>query len=222
MAVTDERREGCDGCGGTVPLRELTTVTMPDGEALACCPECEPHAREVAEKLAELNDGADTCDGCQSTFPPADLEEAVLTDGTVVTCCGECIREVPGHSDGSVESSVNESVEVAETTEIATPRNLCSQCHEFSEEELFHVSLIDGRTEEMCRDCRDLAEANGVVNGVKMRQSEAREILGVDEGASGQEIREAFLDQIKNAHPDRKGGTRSAFKLVKEAYDRLS
>ncbi|MFC4246572.1 J domain-containing protein [Natribaculum luteum] len=218
MAVADERRERCDGCGRTVSLEDLTTVTMPDGEAIACCPECEPHAREAAEKLSSLDTQRASCDGCNGEFPSADLEDVVLTDGTVISCCPDCLAEVPGRSDGA-ESSADGTE--AETTEIATTKNLCSQCHEWTGEELFRVTTVDGRTEEMCRDCKELLEDDGVVTDVQMRKAEAREILGVEAGATESEIRNAFLTQIKSAHPDRKSGSRSAFKLVKRAYDRL-
>lgn len=218
MAVAHERREGCDGCGRTVPLDELTTVTMPDGERLACCSNCAPHARAAAEKLSSLDQREATCDGCETEFPPRELEDAVLRDGTVISCCPDCLAEVPGRSDGSAD----DGTETADTTELATRRNLCSQCHEWHDVELFHVETIDGRTEELCPDCKDLADRKGVVVSVKMRRTRAREILGVEEGADEGELREAFLEQVKHAHPDRESGTESAFKLVKQAYDRLN
>ncbi|UTF52950.1 J domain-containing protein [Natronosalvus rutilus] len=228
MAVVDQRRERCDGCGRAVALENLSTVTMPDGERLACCPTCAPHAREAARKLESIDRPRGTCDGCRSSVPRNDLEDVVLTDGTVITCCSDCLEEVPGHGEaGTSESdglddgtgaSVNEAME---TTELATRRTLCSQCHEYVDEELYHVTTIDGRTEELCSDCKALAEEKGVVSGVKMRKSEAREILRVGDDVTNQELREAFLTQIKHAHPDKKSGSESAFKLVKEAYDRL-
>lgn len=217
MAVADERREGCDGCGRTVALKELTTVTMPDGERMACCPSCEPHARDVAKRLSSIEQTRSTCDGCATTFPTTELEDVVLTDGTVVTCCSDCLSEVPGNTSENAEDTGGE----VETTELANPKNLCSNCHEWSTSELYHVTLIDGRTEEMCGDCKARNEEKGVVNGVKMRRSEAREVLRVDEDASEQAIRQAFLTQVKHAHPDKKSGSESAFKLIKEAYDRL-
>lgn len=227
MAVADERRERCDGCGKTVMLENLTTVTMPDGERLACCPTCAQHARDVAEKLGSIDQSRGTCDGCNSTFATSNLEDIVLTDGTVLTCCPSCLEAAPGTGRGEsggegddVDADMAVTQE-AETTEIATRRQLCSQCHEWVTEELYHVTTIDGRTEEMCTDCKELAEEKGVVNRVKMRRAEAREILRVDNDATTAEIRQAFLTQIKHAHPDQKSGSKSAFKLVKEAYDRL-
>lgn len=243
MAVADERREGCDGCGRTVSLEDLTAVTMPDGERIACCPQCEPHARAAAERPATDDDGRTTCDGCNDPFPRSELDDVELQDGAVVSCCPECLDEVPGRDggtsgDGDASStgtsaanassssrgeiaSVEGSGESAETTELATTRNRCSQCHEVVAVELFSVQTIDGRSEELCPTCKAIAEDKGVIESVKMRKSEAREVLGVDADASQKEIRDAFHAQVKNAHPDRKTGSRSAFKLVKEAYERL-
>ena len=217
MAVVDGRREGCDGCGRLVLLEKLTTVTMPDGEAIACCPECEPYARDAAERLASLDQRRVSCDGCTDEFPRAELEDAVLTDGTVVTCCPDCLAEIPGRGTDAGKTGGSNGG----TTELATTRNLCSQCHEWVDEELYHVTTIDDRTEEMCSACKERATQEGIVTDVKLRTTEAREILGVGEHATDEEVRDAFLTQIKRAHPDRKSGSQSAFKLVKEAYDRL-
>lgn len=220
MVVADERHEGCDGCGRTVALKNLTTVSMPDGDRLACCPQCEPHARHAAKKLAELDTNRDECDGCTAEFQTADLEDIVLTDGTVITVCPDCRREVPGRSDrGGATGSGRSAVQ---TTEIARRKDLCSHCHEWYDEELYRVTLLDGRTEEMCESCKESAVAEGIITDVKMRTAEAREILDVGPDASDAEIRQAFLAQVKRAHPDRRCGSREAFKLVKEAYDRLN
>lgn len=214
MAVADERREGCDGCGRVVSLEELTTVTMPDGDSVACCPSCVPHAREAARKLSSLDQRRGDCDGCTRTVPRADLEDVVLPDGTVVTVCPRCLSEVPGRSSEATASAGSDPSTGAEAR--------CSQCREPVAGEPFRVRTIDDRTEELCRACKEDAEERGVVADVAMRASEAREILGVDADATDREIREAFLAQIKHAHPDKKSGSRSAFKLVKDAYDRLS
>lgn len=217
MAVVDERREGCDGCGRVVSLEKLTTVTMPDGEAIACCPECEPHAREAAEKLSGLDRQRDSCDGCDGQFQLADLEDAVLPDGTVVTCCPDCLTEVPGYQEDETSTDGTDSA-----AGDAAGTNRCLQCREWTDEELYRVTTTDDRTEEMCSDCKERLERQGIVVDVAMRKSEAREVLGVEEGAAVTEIRQAFLQQIKHAHPDQKSGSRSAFKLVKQAYDRLT
>lgn len=69
----------------------------------------------------------------------------------------------------------------------------------------------------------DVVLPDGVVaTEVAMRESRAREILDVGPAATEAEVRNAFFQQVKHAHPDRETGSRSAFKLVKEAYDRLN
>ncbi|WP_254862789.1 J domain-containing protein [Halovivax gelatinilyticus] len=218
MGVANERREGCDGCDRTMAVGELRTVSMPDGNALACCPQCEPHARSAAEKLEELDTNRDQCDGCREEFKTSSLTDVVLTDGTVITVCPTCIREVPGNTSYSEETRAG----TEETTEIARRKNLCSQCHEWCDEELYRVTLLDERTEELCNACKSSADSKGIVLDVKMRKTEARDILGIDHGADDRTIRQAFLTQIKHAHPDRKTGSREAFRLVKAAYDRLA
>jgi curved DNA-binding protein CbpA len=45
-------------------------------------------------------------------------------------------------------------------------------------------------------------------------------ILGVEPGASTEEVTAAAREKIKTAHPDR-GGSTEAFQRVKEARDRL-
>ena len=47
------------------------------------------------------------------------------------------------------------------------------------------------------------------------------EVLGIAEGASGQEIRQAYRRLVKAAHPDVAGDT-AQFRLVTQAYDVLS
>ena len=220
MGVADNRREGCDGCDRAVALADLTTVSMPDGTRVACCPQCTPHARTAAEKLAELDTNTDTCDGCNGTYKTTELEDVVLTDGTVITVCGRCLEDVPGRSS-RIDGRSGEG-EDAGSTEIARRKNLCSHCHKWIDAELYHVTVLDGRTEELCPDCKEQAVDEGVVTDVKMRRVEAKEILDVPDDADADEIRRAFLTQIKRAHPVRDTGSREAFRLVKEAYDRLS
>lgn len=216
MAVADERHEGCDGCGRVVSLEALTTVTMPDDEAIACCPDCEPHARQAAKKLSSLDRKRAGCDGCDGEFPRADLEDVVLPDGAVVTCCPDCLGEVPGHDGATSKDGTDE------TTDPAAGRNRCTQCREWTDEELYRVTTTDDRTEEMCGACKGRLEREGIVVEVAMRESRAREILEVGTTATEAEIRDAFFRQVKHAHPDRETGSAAAFKLVKEAYDRLT
>ncbi|ELY63974.1 J domain-containing protein [Natrinema versiforme] len=239
MAVVGERRAGCDGCGRTVGLEELTTVTMPDGEQVVCCPECTPHARAAAQKGNSLDQRRGTCDGCTEPCLTAELEDIVLDDGTVLSCCPSCVAEAPGHggsdgadtdatdtdtarADGSATTGSGETAG-SETGSAETDgdRNRCSQCRELVAVERFRVTTIDERTERLCPDCKADAEEKGIITDVAMRKQRAREVLGVDADADDEAIREAFHAQVKRAHPDRESGSQSAFKLVTEAYERL-
>ena len=212
MSVAGERRACCDGCGRRTALERLTTVTMPNGERVACCPACEPHARNAARTSDTPDSRRGTCDGCAGTFRRRDLEELVLDDGTVVTCCPSCTDEVPGEADGDETESADEPERAL---------NRCSQCAEWVAEELFLATTIDGRTERLCSSCKAAAEDRGILKRVAMRRERAREILGVEPGADADEIRTAFHEQVKRAHPDRESGSKSAFKLVTDAHDRL-
>lgn len=225
MAVADDRQAGCEGCGRTVPLEDLTTVTMPDGERVACCPRCEPHAREAARKCSSLDQRRAACDGCTGTYLEAELEDVVLGDGTVLACCPSCAAEAP---DGSADDATASGERTAaddrgdggdgESGEEA----LCTQCHEWVTAEPYRVTTIDDRSERLCPSCKERAEDDGIVKAVEMRETKAREVLGVDADATDEEIRSAFHEQVKRAHPDRDSGSESAFKLVTEAYERLA
>jgi len=48
----------------------------------------------------------------------------------------------------------------------------------------------------------------------------ARQVLGVDPGADDEEIREAFRERVKEAHPDR-GGSAEEYERVQEARETL-
>lgn len=204
MAVTEDRRERCDGCGRETLVAELTAISL-EGDTLACCETCAPHIEDVAASIART----DSCDGCGEVVAKEKLAELSLPDGTLVDCCADCREEWERRDRNDTE------------TDIAPQQDRCSQCHEPVEEEPYEVTTIDGRTEELCPSCRDRAERKGVISEVAMRRTEAREILGVGPGADPDEIQKAFRRQIQRAHPDRPSGSESAFKLVKRAYDRL-
>ncbi|WP_121744724.1 J domain-containing protein [Natronorubrum halophilum] len=229
MAVVDDRHTGCDGCSRSVPLEELTAVTMPNGEEVACCPRCEPHAREAARKCSSLDQRRGTCDGCTGTYLEAELEDVILRDGTVLACCPSCAAEAPNDEAGAkmAESTVDSSERVAAESEsgddetASTGQRLCTQCNEWVTAELFHATTIDGRTERLCPNCKEIAEENGIIRDVKIRKTKAREVLGVEDDATDAEIRTAYHRQVKRAHPDQQSGSKSAFQLVTNAYDRL-
>ncbi len=51
--------------------------------------------------------------------------------------------------------------------------------------------------------------------------AEAYRTLGLDPGASPQEIKRAYRTKVKEAHPDTKSGSEEAFKRVNRAYETL-
>lgn len=54
-----------------------------------------------------------------------------------------------------------------------------------------------------------------------MDHAKARSCLGLNPGASDEDIKKAYRQKAMDHHPDRKGGNEELFKLVKEAYDFL-
>ncbi|NHN49716.1 J domain-containing protein [Halostella sp. JP-L12] len=234
MAVTDDRR-GCEGCGRTLPVDDLYSVTMPDGYTAVCCPECREFAETAAEKQAELDQRRRACDGCGAEHRLESLSEVTLSDGTSVLCCDDCERHVPGRGGstaaGGGESSARngtgdagDAAQAGDTVggETAAVRNDCDQCRESFSVELFQVETVDGRTQAFCPDCKDEGLDDGVVRSVRMRRSEAYATLAVDGDADEEAIRDAYLEKVKRVHPDRADGSRAEFKRVKRAYDRLT
>ncbi|PCR90348.1 J domain-containing protein [Natrinema ejinorense] len=228
MAVVGNRRADCEGCGRTVSPEESTTVTMPNGDEVVCCPDCEPHARAAVRTGTAFDQRRATCDGCTGRYLATELEDVVLDDGTALTCCPSCLAQAPdpdGDDDGSDPdgggATGSRTASHTSTSVPDTDHDRCRQCHERVAEERFRVTTIDGRTERLCSDCTADAEERGIVADVAMRTTRAREVLGVDADASDEAIREAFHRQVKRAHPDRQSGSQSAFTLVTDAYERL-
>ncbi|WP_121823491.1 J domain-containing protein [Halostella salina] len=243
MAVTDRR--GCDGCGRTLPVEDLHSVTMPDGHTAVCCPECREYAETAAEKQAGLDQRRRACDGCGTEHRVADLTSVTLSDGTSVLCCDDCERHVPGRDDDGTADSRDRSSGAAGRTdsggptdsgtadresgdgstgadETAVTTNRCDDCRETFTVELYRVETVDGRTQSFCPECKEEGLEEGVVKAVRMRRSEAYATLEVDGEADQETIRDAYLEKVKEAHPDRTDGDRSEFKAVKRAYDRLA
>lgn len=56
-----------------------------------------------------------------------------------------------------------------------------------------------------------------------MARRKAHEVLGVDENATGEEVRAAFRRRAKELHPDRKGEAgRAPFEEARQAYEELA
>ena len=230
MAVTDDRR-GCEGCGRTLPVDDLYSVTMPDGYTAVCCPECREYAETAAEKQAELDQRRRDCDGCGAEYRLESLSEVTLSDGTSVLCCADCERHVPGRGDADAGRGTSAATgtgggetasDGSDEGDAAVVRNDCDQCRESFSVELYRVETVDGRTQSFCPDCKDEGLDDGVVKSVRMRRSEAYATLAVEGDADEAAIRDAYLEKVKQVHPDRAGGSRAEFKRVKRAYDRLT
>ena len=67
----------------------------------------------------------------------------------------------------------------------------------------------------------DEARKEGIITDVRMRRAEAYEVLGCSGFEDEADLRETYVEQVKQAHPDSESGSRSAFKEVQEAYERL-
>lgn len=214
MATDADRREPCDGCGRSTPLDELTAVTVPGG-TVAVCPDCRSHARSVAKRAGPR------CDGCADVVPGGDLADVRLPDGAVVSVCPDCRDAVPDDAaspagEGTGPDDADPSADGADPAD----RERCSQCRDPGD--LVPATMADGRTERLCPDCLEATRDEGIVASTGMRASRAREVLGVDGTATDEEVRGAFLEAVKTAHPDRPTGSRAAFERVVDAYERLS
>ena len=206
-AALDQRRGACDGCRGTFLEVELEDIVLDDGTVITCCPSCAAEApgRTGAD---DAGTGTETETGTKTTAEAA-------TDGA-----GAAVREPTGTGATAAGTGSQGEFDTGTDTDPDTG-NRCSQCAEPVAHELFRVTTVDGRTERFCRSCKEDAEEKGIVKNVEMRAARAREVLGVDEDATADEIRRAYHRQVKRAHPDRKSGSRSAFRLVTDAYERL-
>ncbi|WP_416840827.1 J domain-containing protein [Haloferax sp. DFSO52] len=55
-----------------------------------------------------------------------------------------------------------------------------------------------------------------------LTRSEALRTLGLDDGASSEDVKRAYRERVKETHPDSKTGDEESFKRVTRAYERLS
>jgi hypothetical protein len=144
MAVVD--RHGCDGCGRSLPLEELVTVSLPGEEHAVCCPECREHAESVAddEPTAVARQRGE-CEGCSTTRPVDEFETVTLPDDSTVAVCEEC-RE---HAES-----------MSRRTGVEGRRGDCSGCGErFDVNDMTVVELGDGTTVACCEHCASYARA---------------------------------------------------------------
>lgn len=152
----------------------------------------------------------------------ATTNEGVNTDtnggGTARTNGGSTGRASDAATDGTAEATADSGT----SGRPARTRNTCDQCGGEFSTELYRVTTIDDRTEELCADCKDDCVDQGIVTDVELRRAQAFEVLGITGNADDEEIRQAYVERVKEAHPDSEDGNRSEFMLVKEAYDRLS
>jgi len=138
MAVVDRR--GCDGCGRTLPVEELTAVTLA-GEQAVCCPDCREHAESVEAEGGRRGE----CSGCGETYAVEAFEAVELPDGSTVACCPDCIE----HAES-----------VSRRTSVDGHRGDCSGCgEEFDVGEMAVVELDDGETVACCDACAEYARA---------------------------------------------------------------
>lgn len=226
MAVVE--RHACEGCDREFSLDNLHAVTMPGGSRAVCCPECREYAETVTDNGSDIDQRRRECDGCTEEYLVSDLEEVILSDGTSVLCCGSCAEHAPSNDDDSdsrrqeaTEAETAAELESKEPSKASRQRNLCQQCNDWYSIELYRVVTVDDRTEKFCPDCKEQARDDGIIKDVRMRRAEAYEVLGESGFEDAEDLRETYIEQVKRAHPDKKSGSRGAFKQVQAAYDRL-
>jgi hypothetical protein len=226
MAVGE--RHACEGCDREFSLDNLHAVTMPGGSRAVCCPECREYAETVVDAGSDIDQRRRECDGCTEEHLVSELEEVILSDGTSVLCCRSCAEHAPSNDDRSdarrqeqSEAETASELESKEPSKASRQRNLCQQCTDWYSIELYRVVTVDDRTEKFCPDCMEQAREDGIAKDVRMRRAEAYEVLGAAGFEDADDLRDAYIAQVKAVHPDRTDGSRAEFKRVQAAYDRL-
>lgn len=210
----DHQRATCDGCAQSVPETDLETLMVTDGTTLSCCRSC---AIEAAKRDDVFRPGG--VDRDSGSGP----DSSTRTE-TGTTNASDVSSSRSDSSDDGIDgtgSSLTDDCDSDRDRDRDRTRNRCTQCRDAVAVERYRVTTIDGRTEWLCPACKDEAEENGILESVAMRTTRAREVLGVGDDATLEEIHEAYRVQVKRAHPDRRSGSRSAFQLVTDAYERL-
>lgn len=228
QSIAVVERHACDGCDREFSLETLHAVTLPGGSRAVCCPECREYAETVNGAQAEIGHRRRECDGCTDEFLVSELSEVILSDGTSVLCCSDCAGHAPS-DDAGTGSRRDESTEAETAAELGSKepskasrrRNLCASCTDWYSIELYQVVTVDDRTEKFCPDCVEDGRAEGIIAEVRMRRAEAYEVLDASGFADEADLRNAYVDRVKEAHPDREDGSRDEFKRVQAAYERL-
>lgn len=147
MAAVDRR--GCDGCGRTLPIDELSAVTLAGTEQAVCCPRCREHMESVVDEASTRSNGSSpavrACSGCGESYPVTELTAFDLPDGETVACCTDCAEHARSLSQQS---------------DVSGDGFECSGCGDavpIGEREA--VELDDGTTIVCCEECAEYARA---------------------------------------------------------------
>lgn len=220
----------CEGCGQSVTAADLSRTELPDGTDMILCQDCRDDVADgeepgdeggSADASADPSTGTSTDESAGATGAETTAETAA--DGaTTASATESATGSVAGGSTASgTTANVGEAVADGATGKPATTQNACDQCGSLFSIELYQVTTVDGRTEQFCPDCKDDGIDSGIVRDVELRRAQAYEALGLAGSASDDEIRQAYLEQVKEVHPDRADGSRSEFMLIQQAYERL-
>ena len=231
--AASQAKPSCEGCGAPTAADNLAAVVLPDGVEIDCCPDCRTEANVdlTEDSPGDHRSGASAQTTAESSTQTDSRERRANTDQTGVS---HNVDSQDGDSGEKAETSqqcegdgnsTEQTQELSTTDSESRPAktaNICDNCKESYTIELYRVETIDGRTEEFCPECKRDGVDRGIVRDVQLRRAQAFEVLGLNSAADEDTVREAFLRQIKEVHPDREDGNRSEFMLVKRAYERLS
>jgi len=217
----------CERCENEVPESTLARVEFPDRSELYCCSNCRDELRDGASNTDSPSaSGGRTTASNESTASTTANGRSMANDpteanGTATKTNGKT-RSNGTQASSTGESSDESGGESDDSSKPARTENVCDQCGDSFTIELYKVVTVDNRTEEFCPDCKRQAVEEGIIRDVQLRRAQAFEALGLTGSADQQAIREAYLRRAKEVHPDRDGGSRSEFMMVKRAYERLT
>jgi DnaJ-class molecular chaperone len=231
--LAERSRADCEGCDATVTAADLVRTELPDGVELLLCPDCQesvsagerPDGAPDAENSGS-SDGATAANG-ESTAKANGGATPGATGSNTADTNASASSETPGGSSHSAASAsdttanAGDAVTDGATGKPATTQNACDQCGGLFSIELYQVVTVDGRREEFCPDCKDEGLEEGIVRDVELRRAQAYEVLGLADTDDPDDVRGAYLERVKQVHPDRSDGDRTEFMLVQQAYERL-